>query len=97
MKVCEEVPVENCQLVTRTVCDGDLDLKPQGSAPSNCKKVVKPSCRIDENCCKKETRKVCTTSDGGQQCQQCGFECSKCQSEVPFLGKQFYRYLIIRT
>ena len=58
MKVCEEVPVENCQLVTRTVCDGDLDLKPQGLAPSNCKKVVKLSCRIDENCCKKETRKV---------------------------------------
>ena len=49
MKVCEEVPIENCQLVTRTVCDGDLDLKPQGPAPSNCKKVVKPSCRIDKN------------------------------------------------
>ena len=58
MNVCEEVPVENCQLVTRTVCDGDLDPKPQDSAPSNCKKVVKPSCRIDENCCKKETRRV---------------------------------------
>ena len=37
MNVCEKVPVENCQLVTRTVCDGELDLKPQGLVPSNCK------------------------------------------------------------
>ena len=86
MTVCEDVPVEKCQLVTRTVCEGE-DLKPQGSS-TNCNKVVKlTNCRIDENCCKKVERTVCTTSDGAEECRKCGYECSQCLDEIPFLDQ----------
>ena len=85
MKVCEDIPVEKCQLVTRTVCEGE-DLKPQGSS-TNCNKVVKlTNCRTDENCCKKVERRVCTSSDGEEDCRSCGYECSQC-SQIPFLDQ----------